>query len=211
MTEMEQTIYYKQNLINIPREELIHKLKQQISLKRFEHVLRVEATSMALAEKYKANVEKASISSLLHDYAKEMTVESLIKYRHHSDFKAEWLDYGSEIWHGPLAAMIAEEGFGVTDHDILNALRHHTIGGINMTLDEKILFIGDYIEPGRTFKDVDQARCLAEEDLDLAVDFKIRQTLKYLVNQRSIIYPETILVYNDWVRNHQEGKKFKYD
>lgn len=183
-------------------------LKKQISQRRFEHVLRVESTAMALARKYGGNVERASISSLLHDYAKEATREKLLGYRQHKDFNEEWLEYGSEIWHGPLAAMIAEDQFGVTDPDILNAVRHHTIGGVNMTLDEKILFIADYIEPARSFKNINQVRKFAEEDIDLAVDFKIRQTLQYLIKQRYVIYPETLTVYNNWVRTHQEENKY---
>lgn len=197
---------YQQDFINISRDELITQLQNQLSTKRFNHVIRVETTAIALAEKYGANTERASIASLLHDYAKEKTVADLLKFKKHPVFNLEWLDYGSEIWHGPLAAMIASTTFGVSDINILNAVRNHTIGGLDMSLDEKVLFIADYIEPGRQFKKVAKARKLADISLDQAVDFKIKQTLRYLIKQGVTVYPQTLIVYNNWIENYKKGE-----
>lgn len=197
---------YQQDFINISRDELITQLQNQLSTKRFNHVIRVETTAIALAGKYGANTERASIASLLHDYAKEKTVADLLKFKKHPAFNLEWLDYGSEVWHGPLAAMIASTTFGVSDINILNAVRNHTIGGLDMSLDEKVLFIADYIEPGRQFKKVAKARKLADISLDQAVDFKIKQTLRYLIKQGVTVYPQTLIVYNNWIENYKKGE-----
>ena len=61
------------------------------------------------------------------------------------------LEWDAEILHGPVGAWIAEKEFGVTDEDILNAIRYHTTGRAEMCKLEKIIFIADMIEPNRKF------------------------------------------------------------
>ena len=53
------------------RELLMQEVQMHMSQKRFQHVLGVEKTAVALAEKFGASPEKASIAALTHDYAKE--------------------------------------------------------------------------------------------------------------------------------------------
>lgn len=195
-------------LINISREELEKLLQARLTNKRYKHVLRVEETAIKLAELYpEANVDKASISALLHDYAKDDSENHLTNFKDYPGYDPEWLEYGSAIWHGPLAAMIADTQFGVKDEDILQAVWSHTIGGYDMTLDQKILFIADYIEPERDFKGVEKARELAKTDLDAAVDYKIKQSITHLVASGRQVYPETLFIYNDWVKNYSSKKK----
>ena len=64
---------FSDQYIQISRSTLINKLEKQLSKKRFEHVLRVEEMALKLADHYQADEERASISALLHDYAKEMS------------------------------------------------------------------------------------------------------------------------------------------
>ena len=197
-----------QDLIQITRKELEELLQARLTNKRFNHVLRVEQTAIELAELYpEANVDKASIAALLHDYAKDDCQKHLLTFKDYPGYDPEWINYGSAIWHGPLAAMIADTQFNVKDEDILKAVWIHTIGGYEMTLDQKILFIADYIEPGRDFKGVEKARKLAKTDLDAAVDFKIKQSITHLVRSGRQIYPKTILIYNDWVKNYHRKEK----
>lgn len=198
------------DLINIKRDELEKLLQARLTNKRYKHVLRVEETAIELAEQYpEADVDKASIAALLHDYAKEDSENHLSEFKDYPGYDPEWLNYGSAIWHGPLAAMIANTRFGVKDEDILQAVWSHTIGSYDMTLDQKILFIADYIEPGRDFKGVEQARDLAKTDLDAAVDFKIKQSIVHLVESGRQVYPETIAIYNDWVKKFSSKKSNK--
>jgi predicted HD superfamily hydrolase involved in NAD metabolism len=190
---------FNPNLIHITRDELLKQLQARLADKRFKHVLRVEETAVKMAKNLPgADVEKASIAALLHDFAKEDSVKHLSLFKDYPGYDHRWVDYGSAIWHGPLAAMIANRDFGVTDEDILKAVWNHTIGGYDMTLDQKILFVADYIEPGRNFKGVEKARELAKNNLDDAVDYKMKQSIVHLVDSGRIVYPETINIYNNW-------------
>jgi len=185
---------------NWAREAVLAEVEKQMKSSRFQHVLRVEACAIRLAEKYGASLEACSLAAILHDYAKEHDAQSLKAIVLSQGMDREMIGYGSEIMHGPVGAYYAETLFGITDEAILEAIRQHTIGGETMTLIGKVLFIADYIESGRTFKGVDEARRLAEISLEEAAYFKIEKTIIHLVKKELPIYPGTIYVYNSWIQ-----------
>ncbi|WP_320164653.1 bis(5'-nucleosyl)-tetraphosphatase (symmetrical) YqeK [uncultured Trichococcus sp.] len=182
------------------REAILAEAEKQMKPSRFQHVQRVEACSIELAEKYGAPVEACSLAALLHDFAKEHDPKSMKAIILSQGLDREMTGYGSEIMHGPVGAYYAETVFGITDEAILDAIRQHTIGGETMTLIGKVLFVADYIESGRSFKGVDEARRLAAISLDEAAYFKIKKTIIHLVKKELPIYPGTIYVYNSWVQ-----------
>lgn len=191
---------YAKQLINVSRQTLLNDLKTKVSSKRFEHILGVEQTALELAKKYQIDSQKASIASLLHDYAKEMDqgvmLPLAVKFWNHPLFETA----DSTILHGFAAATIAKEQFDVKDEDILEAVAYHTMGAKEMNPIAKVLYVADYIEPGRSFPGVDKARRIAYEDLDEAVLYKMKQTLTYLISKEYTIFPDTIEVYNEWVK-----------
>lgn len=187
------------------REDILREVRTKIKPSRFEHILRVEECALDLAERYGADPEACSLAAILHDYAKDLKREAMEEIIRREDWNPELLQYGSQIWHGPAGAYFAEKRFGVEDPDILAAIRQHTIGGRKMPLISKVLFIADYIEAGRTFPGVEEARQLTHESLERAALYKIKHTLIHLVQREAVIYPETLSVYNSWVRNREDN------
>ncbi|MGP6138887.1 MULTISPECIES: bis(5'-nucleosyl)-tetraphosphatase (symmetrical) YqeK [unclassified Jeotgalibaca] len=185
---------------NWEREALLEAVFKRVKKSRYAHILRVEEKAIALAEQYGADVEACQLAALLHDYAKDMQREEIEEIKKNAKIDEEMLAFGSEIWHGPAGAYFAKETFGIKNPEVLEAIYQHTIGGVEMSLVGKVLFIADYIEEGRTFPGVERARELAETNLDAAALYKIKQTLIHLVNQEKLIYPGTLTVYNQWVQ-----------
>lgn len=181
------------------REQLMQRVQMQMSERRFKHVLGVEETAIALAKKYGASPEKASIAALTHDYAKERPDDEFILVINRDGYDKELLNYGNAIWHGLVGADFVSRELGITDGEILSAIRLHTTGAAQMSLLDKIIYVADYIEPGRTFPGVKEARELALLDLDEAVAFETKHTLEHLLAQEQKIYPKTIETYNYWV------------
>lgn len=181
---------------------LVKQVQMQMSEARFEHVLGVEQSAIALAKRYGCSVEKASIAALTHDYAKERSADEFRFIIENKGFDLNLLRWGSAIWHGLVGAYFVEHELGITDHDILEAIRLHTTGAPQMSLLSKIIYVADYIEPGRDFPGVEEARRLAVLDLDQAVAFETKQTLQYLIGKNFPIYPKTIETYNQWVAKH---------
>lgn len=197
-----EQLVYSGRFISLSRDELAAQVETQMSAKRFKHVLGVEETAIQLADKYGASVEAASIAALCHDYAKERPdheMKELIIVDEH--LEEELLDYGSNIWHGPCAAEIAKKEFHLLDEDILNAIRYHTIGRSEMSLLERVIYVADFIEPGRKFPGVDEARSLASNDLEASVTYETQQTLMHLIQTKKKIYPKAVVTFNKWVAN----------
>ena len=154
------------------RELLMQKVQMQMSERRFRHVLGVEETAVALAAKYGADEAKASIAALTHDYAKERPNDEFELIIRRDGFDLALLNYGNEIWHGLVGADIVQRELAIDDEEILQAIRVHTTGAAKMSLLDKIIYVADYIEPGRDFPGVKEAREIALVDLDAAVAYE---------------------------------------
>ncbi|EOL42880.1 bis(5'-nucleosyl)-tetraphosphatase (symmetrical) YqeK [Enterococcus caccae] len=185
----------------LKREELMQEVQMHMSERRFQHVLGVEEMAVALAAKYGASEEKASIAALTHDYAKERPDEEFELIIQRDGYDQDLLNYGNAIWHGLVGASMVQRELGIDDEEILEAIRLHTTGAAKMSLLDKIIYVADYIEPGRNFPGVKEARELALVDLDEAVAYETKHTLLHLIEQEQKIYPKTIETYNQWVSN----------
>lgn len=190
--------------IKLSREELLGLLQENLSQKRYEHVLRVEKVGTQLAEHYGESVEKASIACLLHDLKKQEDDQTSRQTIIAENLPLDLLDFGNSVWHGPVAAVYAQKQLDVSDEDILNAVKNHTVGSEHMSMLEKIVFVADYIEPARNFPAAEKARNLAEKSLDAVVGYASRQTLQYLLENKLKIYPQTILTYNKYLMAESE-------
>lgn len=189
------------------RELLMQKVQMQMSERRFRHVLGVEETAVALAAKYGADEAKASIAALTHDYAKERPNDEFELIIRRDGFDLALLNYGNEIWHGLVGADIVQRELAIDDEEILQAIRVHTTGAAKMSLLDKIIYVADYIEPGRDFPGVKEAREIALVDLDAAVAYETKHTLLHLIEQEHKIYPKTLETYNQWVVNQNKRRK----
>lgn len=143
------------------RRELRRALKKKLSPKRYQHVLRVARVAVRIARLLHANQEKAYTAALLHDVERELTK--------------------AELSHGHLGAQYAKRKIGITDPDILNAIKYHTRGRKNMSTLEKIIFVADYCEPGRKFAAAHRVRRMvyATKNLEQAVRQKYQYMLEY--------------------------------
>ncbi|MGT2772339.1 bis(5'-nucleosyl)-tetraphosphatase (symmetrical) YqeK [Streptococcus marimammalium] len=190
--------------LNMSRDQLIKKLEQIVTKDRLKHMIGVEETCIRLARLNDYDVEKAGLTGLLHDYAKNLSDSEFIhlidKYQLDEDLK-QW---NNNIWHGFVGSYKIQEDLGITDKDILQAIRCHTTGSNHMSLLDKIVYVADYIEPNRDFPGVKEARKLAEESLDKAVAFETAQTISYLVKKRIPIHPQTLQTYNRYIHHLNE-------
>ncbi|MDQ0218231.1 HD domain-containing protein [Peribacillus cavernae] len=186
------------------REEALRLVKTQITEHRYQHTLGVMETSIALAERYGADQKKAELAAIFHDYAKFRAKDEMKEIIASQKMNPNLLAFNSELWHAPAGAYLVETEAGVTDREILDAIRYHTSGKVKMALLDKIVFLADYIEPGRAFQGVDEVRNTAKENLDLAVIEALRNTIFFLMKRNQAVYPDTFEAYNDLILNSKE-------
>lgn len=187
--------------------EILKWLKDNLNEKRYIHTLGTADCAKELAKQFGLNEDKAYLAGLLHDCAKCFPNEELLNIIHkHLDVEeCEMLNY--KTLHAPVSAYIAETEFGIKDKEILSAIRWHTLGKLNMSDFEKIVFIADKIEPNTRDKEYsDKIReLLAQENgLNKALLKCYKETIKSLVKRDLKICLLTIEIYNkleDLVQN----------
>lgn len=165
--------------------------------KRFAHTLGVEFTAAALAMRYQADVTDAQIAGLLHDCAKCLTDEKRVSICEKHRIPMTDIERRNPfLLHAKVGEYLAREKYGITNPDILNAIRFHTTGRENMSLLERIVFVADYIEPGRRqAPNLSEIRQLAFTDLNAAMLKILEDTLSYLKATGGELDPMTEITY----------------
>lgn len=182
------------------REKALEIVKNQITEHRYQHTLGVMETAIKLANKYGGDEKKAELAAIFHDYAKFRDKDEMKTIIKDQGMDSQLLDYTSELWHAPVGAFLVEKEAGITDPDVLDAIRYHTSGRPNMTVLEKIIYLADYIEPGRHFPGVEEVREIAEQDLNQALIQALKNTIGFLMKKNQRIFPLTFHTYNDLVK-----------
>lgn len=178
-------------------------VKKQLTEHRYLHTLGVMETAISLANLYGVDEKKAELAAIFHDYAKFRPKEEMRGIIIAQGMPADLLMYNSELWHAPVGAFLVEKEAGITDIEILNAIRFHTSGRLGMSKLEKVIYLADYIEPGRHFPGVDEVRELAKNDLEKALIKAIQNTIMFLMKKDQPIYPATFHTYNDLVKKEE--------
>ena len=157
-------------------------LEKELDGKRYEHTLGVAYTAASLAMCYDVDMESALVAGLLHDCAKCISNEKKISICEKRKMNISEVERKNpSLLHAKVGSVLAMEEYDVDDIDIINSIMNHTTGRPGMSVLEKIIFIADYIEPGRNkAKNLTQIRKMAFEDLDLTLMKILQDTLDYL-------------------------------
>lgn len=187
-------------------EELIEELRANLDDERFRHSLGVMKTAAKLAEHYNVDVKKAEIAGLLHDCAKCMDLVSQLKIAENFGILQDDVEKREgALLHAPVGAIVAKRDYGITDKEILNAIRIHTTGDVKMSMLEKIIFLSDLIEPERCFPGVDELRIKAFKSIDDALIDAFDSTIRYVLEKGSLLHPRTVLARN-YILMEKEGE-----
>jgi len=178
--------------------EMKEVLSKRLKEKRYKHSLSVAVTAGKLAKRYGICVEKAEIAGLLHDCAREFTVNEMLEQanKRHIIF-SEIERHVPILLHAAIGADMLEASYGIKDPDIKQAIRFHTVGGAGMSTLDKIIYLADMIEPGRDFLELASLRRLAEENLDKAMLLAFNQSMQFVLKKNSFIHPDTVIARNE--------------
>ena len=136
---------------------------------RVAHVQGCEEEAVRLAQRWRADPDKAAEAAILHDCTKKEALPEQLQLCEKYGIIPDGIEReNGKLLHAPTGAAVAEREFGMSP-DVVSAIRWHTTGRQDMTLLEKIMYMADYIEPNRDFEGVDALRKLAYEDLDRAL------------------------------------------
>lgn len=161
--------------------------------RRYWHSISVALTAVNLADVHGANKDNCLVAGLLHDYCKNMTLDELFSNCEKYGVNLSEEDRMADgCIHGFLAAKMCKDLFDIND-EVYNAIYFHTCGKPDMTNLEKIIYIADFIEPLRRFRDkVSDVRKLAFTDIDSAIVAASKASVSFLTKREKFIHSNTI-------------------
>lgn len=186
--------------------EIKESLKKRQKNSRYEHTLGVMYTAAAMAMAFHMEPQKALLAGALHDCGKYGTnEEQLMRCQKHQIALTEAEMEIPALVHAKLGVYYAKNRYGITDEEILRAIRYHTTGRPEMSDLEKIVYLADYIEPGRkSIPNLPDIRQLAFQDLNKAVAVVSGQTLSYLESTGGKTDPATLKTW-EYYKNYENG------
>jgi len=144
-----------------------------------------------LAKYYKIDEDKAYITGLTHDIAKEFSDEENKRIILDNGLPKELLDDKyKKIIHADIGAIYVKDKYNF-DNEMCDAIKYHTIGHYPMSLLAKIIMVADKIARKDDNPNIERERKLAYEDIDKAI-YDILLVQRDKLNSLGLdIHPET--------------------
>ena len=159
----------------LPEEELRSVLKSRMNEHRYAHSLNVAERAVFLAKKYGADPKKAEFAGLVHDICKGIPNEEQLSIIKNAGIELDEDTLKSPaLWHSIAGAVYCEHELGVTDKDVLNAVRYHTSGRGKMSILEKVIYMADLTSAERNYPDAEYTRNLTDYNLDEGIAYGVR-------------------------------------
>ena len=169
--------------------------------RRFKHSLGVSETAEALACVYGADKTAARVAGLLHDWDKGYDDPGILARADElgMELDAE-LSAMPRVLHGLTAAVALGRAFPELPPEVLAAVERHTLGAVDMSDLDMIVYIADALEPGRKGKMVQKLREKVGElelrDLFLEV---YAYWVQLIMERRHPMYSKTTEIWNSYM------------
>ena len=192
-------------------DPLLMAVKERLDAYRYSHVYGVYKECIRLADIFRLSDKDRDdllISAIFHDITKAYNTKEQIELAEKLGVSLSPEDIASpKTLHAITAsALIAKDFPEYASSAVCSAVRYHTTGRENMCTVEKLLYLADYIEEGRSFPDCVQVReyfySLIENNthpdtaLERAMLLSFDLTLSQLENEGAYIHPETVISRN---------------
>lgn len=175
-------------------------LKSVLSSKRYKHSVNVSNAAARLAAKHGADVHKAAVAGILHDVCKEMTGVEQLNLIRESDLPVDPLELRTpNMYHAIAGSVFVQKELGITDEEIIRAIRFHTVCSDKMSLVEQIIYLADLISADRTYDGVSKMRRLSSKSISRAMLEALKFQIISNTEKGNFIFPSTVNAYNEFV------------
>ena len=184
-------------------KKIIELLKSRLDGHRFIHSINVSKSAGELAKLYGADASLCVTAGLLHDVTKNASEQE-----HKQLFALAGLNLtdaeksNHKLWHAMSGAIYVEQIMGIDNQEIINAVRYHTTGRAGMSLNERVVYVADFISAERSYNDVDVMRALAAMSLDKAMEYALKFTIPDLIKKGCTVHKDSVELYNELVLNN---------
>lgn len=184
-------------MVTARNSEFLEILKKRLPPKRLYHSICVAEQAKHLAEKFGGDAEKAYTAGLIHDIMRYEPIEKMIELIEGDGQALTESERNITVTlHAVAGEVYLRKELGVTDTEILSAVRWHTTGKEDMSLLEKIIYVADLTSEDREYPDVKEVRELAEQGLDKTCLRGLSFTIEDNAKKCRPIHIDTIKAYN---------------
>lgn len=206
--ELERRFDAASSLLSVSNHDLREMLKERVGERRYRHCLGVMQCATKLASVYGLNIEYARLAGLIHDWDKNYDDEGIRTRVHELGLSIDpmVLEKMPQILHADTAAAALKLDFPEMPDDVVSAVKRHTVGALDMSDLDKVIYCADALEPNRTFGLVDQIRALVGRvDIDYLFIEVYAFWTELLLQRKKTLYPDTVTIWNEYVSAY--GKK----
>ncbi len=172
-------------------------MQEMLGDELYQHCLGVAETAEALANRYGSDAEQAYVAGMVHDYGKRYQTQELLQKAEELKLPLDWITLcQGKLLHAPVGAALLDSELGIEDSAIIGAVTYHTTGRVGMTLLEKIVYLADYIEPGRVFEGVEAIRASAQISLNSALLQSVNGAIKSVLDRDLLLHPRSVAFRN---------------
>ncbi len=175
-------------------------LAKIITPARFAHSLAAARLALKLAPAAGVPPQRAALAALLHDCARDMSPAALTAYclkrAPRTPLLGELIKEAPVLLHAWAGADRAAALFGVTDPEVLEAVKLHAAGAPGMGALARLIYVCDLAAPGRAFPQARLIRELAFKDLEAAFRAANYVKLGYAFGRGGWVHPESVELWN---------------
>jgi predicted HD superfamily hydrolase involved in NAD metabolism len=175
---------------------LIRELPQGLQ----DHLHRTRDVALDLAQRHGVDTAKVELAALGHDICRAMDDEALLTEARAAGIAVHPVDKQVPVLlHGHLAAHRFQRDCGVTDTEVLEAVRWHSTSCANMGQVGLVVFLADKLDPDKADRNPlhEQLKKKAQENLEKAVANYLTAELSSLLAQGSLLHPASVEARND--------------
>lgn len=195
----ERQLYADERHYRDTTDQYLEILRGRLTPKRYRHSLAVADQAVHLAKKYGVDSEKAYMAGLLHDILKDTDGDSQLQIFKDFGILLDAVEKNApKLWHAHAGAVFLERILGITDEEILSAVRYHTTGRAGMAPLDVVLYLADFTSADRDYPDVDVLRELTERDVDEAMVYALAYTVQDLEERGLPVHPDTLACYDEY-------------
>ena len=188
-------------------ESHVHQvLEKHLTSSRYEHVCRVKDQAIQLASNHDVVSEDVIWAALLHDLAKPFSPQSLTEI----DWDQQSFDVYDKfpaVWHAFYGPQVIEHFFSWTSESVFSAIQWHTTGKPDMSTLDKIIYIADFIEPGRRqLPESAWIRDISYQSLDEACAVITWVSIQKLISKHRRIHPLTMTCFSFYLKKITDNR-----
>jgi predicted HD superfamily hydrolase involved in NAD metabolism len=173
---------------------------------RLQHSIGVAKTAASMAARYGADVARARVAGLLHDWDKDLADEQLFERARQFGIEmiADFEDM-AVLLHAQTGAAAVGKEFPELDDGVIQAIARHTSAAPDMTDLDIIIYVADMIEPLRSQGDLTPLRAMVGEvSLEALFLKSFETTMEHLIHRHRFIHPASLEVWNTYIARERD-------